>query len=159
MSPTPKGQNGTEKHAAISADGRELYVTGVNEHFTQKKNGDWDLSQQPLGLKVVDPANGEEPLTLDTKADQVAVLPDGKLLLRSVLTEDPTTEIFDPASGSVEEQYEGLYQYCVPLIKGIYALAPAIFYGSQYGSHAHDMQVFNPGTGKPMGSWEIARPQ
>lgn len=151
-----KGQNGTEKQAAISADGTQLYVTGVEEHFVQKENGNWDLSQEALGLKVVDPSRGEEVLTLDTKTNQVAVLPDGKLLLRSVLNEEPTTDIFDPGSGSLVDQYDGLYHYCVPLIAGGYALGPATFYGSQYDSRAHDIQVFDPKTGKPMGSWRIA---
>lgn len=145
-----KMQSGTEKHVAVSMDGRSLFVTGMDNQFTLKENGQWDLRQQPLVLKVVDAATGSELHTLDTQADQVALLPDGLVLLRTVSSDVPSSEVYDPAAQKIIIRYAGLYQNCVPLVQGGYVLAPASFYG-----RTTEMQVYAPGSEKVLGSWAV----
>jgi hypothetical protein len=146
-----KMQSGTEKHVAVSPDGSTLYVSGIDNQFAPRDDSGWDLNQQALGLKVVDAATGSELVNLDTQTEQVAMLPDGLVLLRTWTSEIPFTEVYDPAAKKIAAHYAGMYQNCVPLMKGGYVLAPSI----DYGKKKHDMRVFEPASGKVLGAWEI----
>jgi DNA-binding beta-propeller fold protein YncE len=143
-----KVQSGTEKHVAISPDGGSLYVTGIDNQFTTRDNGEWDLHQEPLGLKVIDAATGTELQDLDTQADQVAVLPDGLVLLRTWIGSLPSSEVYDPAAQRIVSRYSGVYQNCVPLTKGGYVLAPSA------QDRLRSVQVYNPGSEQVLESWE-----
>jgi DNA-binding beta-propeller fold protein YncE len=143
-----KVQSGTEKHVVISQDGSSLYVTGIDNQFTEKDNGEWDLRQEPLGLKVVEAATGTELASLDTQADQVAVLPDGLVLLRTWTGSLPSSEVYDPATQKIVAHYPGVYQNCVPLMKGGYVLVPSA------QDRLRSVQVYDPASGQVLASWE-----
>jgi DNA-binding beta-propeller fold protein YncE len=151
-----KEQSGTEKNAAISADGSQLYVAGESRLFSPNPGGGWKLDQSSLGLQVISPASGEELQSLDTKSDQIALLPDGRILLRSVYGDTPSSQIFDPASGKMVQEYADLYQECVPLVSGGYVLASSLFYGNP--GRVPPVQVFDARTGQLIGSWKAEDP-
>jgi len=148
-----KVQNGTEKHVAVSPDGSLLYVTGIDHHFTLKDNGQWDLRDEPLGLQVVDAGTGAELETLATGADRVALLPDGRVLLQALSGAATSSEVYDPAARKIILRYPGLYQTCVPLMKGGYVLAP-----SYLPNRSSEMQVYYPSSEKVLSSWSIENP-
>ena len=99
-----KFMDGTDKQMVISPDGRRLYVVGIDSASSQLQDGTWDMRRTPLGLQVIDAADGTEIGHYETDATNLAISPDGrKLYLRGwnegATTFGPWTEIFDTASG------------------------------------------------------------
>jgi dipeptidyl aminopeptidase/acylaminoacyl peptidase len=78
-----KSPDGTWKRAALSPDGARLYVVGETGKSSQDSRGQWQFTQTPLNLTVVDAASGVEIATLDTQATDLDLSPDGmRLYLR-----------------------------------------------------------------------------
>jgi DNA-binding beta-propeller fold protein YncE len=99
-----KVMDGTDKQMVISPDGGRLYVVGIDTASSQHKDGTWDMRRTPLGLQVIDAADGTQIGHYATDATNLAISPDGrKLYLRGwnerATTYAPWTEIFDLASG------------------------------------------------------------
>jgi len=146
-----KEQSGTEKHAAMSQDGKWLYITGMDNQLSQNIDGYWNLKQTTLDFQVVEAVTGAEVLTMETGTDQVAVMPDGLVLLRSWNGRVPWSRVYDPETRQTVQNYDGMFQSCVPLTNGSYVLGPSI----EYGNSMHDMRVFEPASGKVLGAWKV----
>jgi hypothetical protein len=67
--------NGTTKEAALSADGRRLYVTGAHYSFENEQ-----LSETSLGVQVIDLETGQEITYIDSNARSVSVEANGSRL-------------------------------------------------------------------------------
>jgi hypothetical protein len=88
--------DGTSKQAVLSEDGERLYVVGQTSDTWQDENGNWQFSQTPLGLLVVDVRTGTEIARLDTEATELDLSPDGgHLYLRGWSGSGAWTEIVD----------------------------------------------------------------
>ena len=73
--------NGTHKTGAVSLDGRYLFVVGQQSVATKKDDDEFDMSNIPLGLQVIDTKDGSLVQQFDTQASQVSLSRDGKTLL------------------------------------------------------------------------------
>lgn len=88
--------DGTSKQAVLSEDGERLYVVGQTSDTWQDENGNWQFSQTPLGLQVVDVRTGTEIARLDSEATELDLSPDGRhLYLRGWSGSGAWTEIVD----------------------------------------------------------------
>ena len=67
--------NGITKEAALSADGRRLYVTGVHYSFENEQ-----FSETPLGIQVIDLETGKEITRIDRNVRSVSVEANGNRL-------------------------------------------------------------------------------
>ena len=67
--------NGITKEAALSADGKRLYVTGVHYSFENEQ-----FSETPLGIQVIDLETGKEITQIDRNVRSVSVEANGSRL-------------------------------------------------------------------------------
>jgi hypothetical protein len=80
-----KAMNGTTKRAALSPDGKRLYVVRMTTRQSHGADGEWTVTETPLGLQVIDPTTGAETARLDTAARDIHLAPDGsRLYLRGL---------------------------------------------------------------------------
>lgn len=71
-----------EKQAALSPDGRRLYVTGLHREMRPDWNEQgWPYDETPLGLQVIDAATLAEVGRLERPVTELALSPDGRWLL------------------------------------------------------------------------------
>lgn len=71
-----------DKRAALSADGRWLYVTGLRREMRPDWNEQgWPYDETPLGLQVIDAKTLAEVARLDLPATDLALSPNGRRLL------------------------------------------------------------------------------
>ena len=75
-----KVSNGTYKNAVLSPDGKLLYVSGQTDRAGKDSKGEWQFTNTPLGLQVIDVATGTELARLDTQSNSVIISPDGVVL-------------------------------------------------------------------------------
>ena len=139
-----KGMDGTEKQAAISSDGKSLYVVGVQNAVTQNQNGNWDFTQTPLGLQVIAVEDGNLIDQFETDATSIDMSPDGQYLFLRGWKNDSDgtawTEIFDTSSNSIVKHVDG-----VSLIQTHRIDGQAILMSSRpIGENAFIMAVIEP---------------
>src|SRR5687768_2715111 len=88
--------DGAIKQAAVSPDGQFLYVVGVNNTTFQDQQGNWQMSQTPLGLEIIQTSDGSRVQRFETDATELSLSPDGRFLyLQSWGPNTPWTEVFD----------------------------------------------------------------
>jgi hypothetical protein len=61
-----------------------LYAVGRAYHARRGDDGAWQMSDEPLGLQVVDPSTGSRLASIDSDASRVALTSDGDWLLLTV---------------------------------------------------------------------------
>jgi hypothetical protein len=88
------GSEGVYRQAVASPDGRRVYLVGRAFDAWRDADGLIQMSDTPLGLQVIDPADGTRLTTLETDADHVSLSQDGSwVLLRSWTPSGARTEI------------------------------------------------------------------
>lgn len=97
-----KGMDGTTKQAVISQDGKFLYVVGNTSVVTQQANGNWKITNTPIGMQVIAVADGALIEKYDTEATSAYTSGDGRYLFLSGWKNDtygtPWTEVYDMSS-------------------------------------------------------------
>lgn len=81
-----KTQDLTSRQAALSPDGRRLYITGEHIATVQGPNGQWSTQTLPAGLQVVDTSGLGEVGQFNQPVTSMALSPDGRWLLLVMAT-------------------------------------------------------------------------
>ena len=133
--------DGTGKQAVISPDGQFLYVVGINSASVQDQQGNWQISQTPLGLEIIDTSDGSRVMHIETDAADLSLSPDGHFLyLRNWEDDGPWTEVFDTSSRQITTRQAGIYATPAlrmngePLLVSTYSLSEV----------SHRMGIFQP---------------
>ena len=110
-----KGMEGTTKRAVISPDGKFLFVGGNTEVVTQQANGNWDITDTPLGLQVIAVDDGTLVNKIETEASPTWLSPDGRQIFLSGWKRNnnyggmPWTDVYDISSKSIIKRLDGIY--------------------------------------------------
>jgi len=106
-----KTLDGTRKHAALSPDGKRLYVVGETIQSTQDARDRWQIAQTSLDLQVVDAATGIELASIPTQANEISLSQDGaQLYLRGRdETGTPWTDVLDTSRLDIVAHLTGRY--------------------------------------------------
>ena len=108
-----KALNGASKNAAISPDGKTLYVVAQTNTAVKDASGGWTSQQTMLGLQVVDVSDGTELGSLASEAWDVRVGLDGRSILLTGVDQvsDGTygtwTDLVDAAALKVVQRFKG----------------------------------------------------
>src|SRR5258706_3464776 len=105
-----KGADDNEQNAALSPDGRFLYVTSIHNESVAKENGEWEFTQTPLGLQVIRTADAVETGKFETKANAPLVSADGNYVYLDIWDDGkgaPATQIFDTRQGKIIASMSG----------------------------------------------------
>lgn len=146
-----KGMDGTSKQAVISPDGKFLFVVGNTETVTPKANGtDWDITDTPIGLEIINPQNGLLLDKIDTLASFVRLSPDGAQLYLIGWKEGiPFTDVYDLSSKSIIKHLDHMYLIPTRLLDGKAILASSDFLN---GSETY-VTLLDPATWATGGQW------
>ena len=106
-----KTLDGTRKHAVLSSDGTRLYIVGETGKSTQDANQEWQFTQTPLNLQVVDVASGVQIAKVETQANEISLSPDGSQLYLRGWSDSgvPWTDVLDAARLEVVTRLTGRY--------------------------------------------------
>ena len=142
---------GTSMEAAVSPDGRRLYLVGGSSSLVDPDGGDWQVEHTPLGLQVIDTASGERLAWHESQASSLSISPDGgSLYLRAWGEREPWTEVFDIALGQVTARLEGVYLQPVRALDGRFLLASNV---SLPGDPRFRYTLLDPGSLQQVGEW------
>jgi hypothetical protein len=91
------GANGAVKTAVLSPDGAKLYLLGGTYAARRDSQGQWQSTEDSLGLQVIDVASGRNLATYDTEARWwIRVSPDGAFVFLTDSDGDAwSTEVID----------------------------------------------------------------
>jgi hypothetical protein len=95
----------------LSRDGTRLYVVGETGKSTRDANQQWQFTQTPLKLQVVDVATGVQIAKVETQATEASLSPDGSQLYLRGWSDSgvPWTEVRDAARLEVVTRLTGRY--------------------------------------------------
>ena len=145
-----KVADGTGKQAVVSPDGQFLYVVGVNNASFQDQQGNWQMSQTPLGADIIQTSDGSRVMHIETEAADLSLSPDGRFLyLRNWGANEPWTEVFDTSSRQVTARKTGIYASPALLMNGE-SLVVSTYSSSET---AHHMGIFQPDALAPLLEW------
>ena len=106
--------NGISKSGVLSQDGRTFYVLGTQTTAVKGSDGMYIMKTIPLGLQIIDTADGALLSTYQTDASSLALSLDGKSLLLNGWGQDPYgsnnlswTDVLDLATLKVTQRLEG----------------------------------------------------
>jgi hypothetical protein len=102
-----KTLDGFFKSAVVSPDGRYLFIVAHTADSWQDEDGNWQFTETPLGLQVIDMESGAEIARIDTPARQLFLSADGKQLLLRGWDGSDWTEFLDISSLKIERRLEG----------------------------------------------------
>lgn len=124
--------DGTTKQAALSADGQRLYIAGQTNDTWQDENGNWQFTQTPLGLQVVDVSTGTEIAHLETEGTQLAPSQDARRLFLHGWSQTTTwTEVVDLESMAIETRLTGRWVVPARRLNGEPVLVSAVNQSAQ----------------------------
>src|SRR3989337_864384 len=113
-----KGLNGGIKSAVLSADGSRLYVVGESGVTSQDSNGEWQFSNEVLGLQVIDAASGMEIARLETESTDLALSNDGNVLFLHGWSNIAWTDVVEADSLEIVAHLAGRYLISGRLLNG-----------------------------------------
>ncbi len=116
-----KGQEGIERQALISADGRIIYTAGTQNKLSKNSNGDWAFTQTPLNLEAISAADGIELFKSEVTGSELSLSSDGaSVFLNQYLDSGyPSgTDEVNAITGEMVVQHEGLSLQSTHLIDG-----------------------------------------
>ena len=149
-----KGMDGTTKQALISPDGKLLFVGGNTEVVTQQANGDWDITDTPLGLQVIAVDDGTFVNKIGTEASPTWLSSDGSQIFLSGWKRDnngtPWTDVYDISSQSIVKHFDGLYLFSTRRLDGKVILVSS----NQISENVSYMASIEPDTWAITGEWK-----
>ena len=146
-----KGLNGGIKSAVLSADGSRLYVVGESGVTSQDSNGEWQFSNEVLGLQVIDAASGMEIARLETECTDLALSSDGNVLFLHGWSNIAWTDVVDAHSLEIVAHLAGRY-----LISGRLLNGEAILLSSaQNESSLTSLASLDPASLKEITAWGV----
>src|SRR5688500_4088073 len=149
-----KVADGTSKDVAVSPDGQFLYVVGMDTASTPDKQGNWQLSQTPLGLEIIRTSDGSRVEHIETGTGDLFLSPDGRFLyLRdwgSNMDTAPGTEVFDTSSLQIIARKAGLYPTPAWRING----EPLLVSTYSLSETWHHMTVLQPDDLSILAEWK-----
>jgi len=149
-----KGMDGTTKQALISPDGKLLFVGGNTEVVTQQANGDWDITDTPLGLQVIAVDDGTFVNKIGTEASPTWLSSDGSQIFLSGWKRDnngtPWTDVYDISSQSIVKHFDGLYLLSTRRLDGKVILVSS----NQISENVSYMASVEPDTWAITGEWK-----
>lgn len=106
--------NGTQKQARLAPDGGRLFVVGRVHALAPGSEDPLQTTATPLGLQVVDVADGRLIAKFETEADQASVSADGRRLYLRAWRHDPAepwpsgwTDVLDAESLALVARVDG----------------------------------------------------
>jgi hypothetical protein len=145
-----KVADGTGKQAVISPDGQFLYVVGMHYESFQDQLGNWQTSQDPLGLEIIRTSDGRRLEHLETDSADLSLSPDGRFLyLRNWTNTAPWTEIFDTSKRQITSHHEEIYANPVLRMNGEFLLVSTY----SISENSHRVGIFQPDDLKVMTEW------
>jgi hypothetical protein len=151
-----KALNGTSKTAAISMDGKYLYVVGQTSTALQDKSGNWSTQIAPLGLQIIDASTGELVKSLESSATFPVISQDGNWLFLYSWQTDSTgypqsrTDLFDLKTQQIVDQRQGEIRIS-QLLDGSMAWLSTRW----YPDGSSELAVYRPGARTPLSQWKI----
>jgi len=149
-----KVADGTSKDVAVSPDGQFLYVVGMDTASTPDKQGNWQLSQTPLGLEIIRTSDGSRVEHIETGTGDLFLSPDGRFLyLRDWginMDTAPGTEVFDTSGLQIIARKAGLYPTPAWRING----EPLLVSTYSLSETWHHMTVLQPADLSILAEWK-----
>lgn len=132
---------GITRQAAISPDGRFLYVVGTNNATYKDKQGNWQMEQTPLGLEIIQTTDGSRVEQFESGATELSLSPDGRFLyLRYWDKDEPWTEVFDTVSRQFGSRKEWILASPALRMNGEHLLTSTF----STGEYTHHMSILEP---------------
>ena len=145
-----KVADGTGKQAAISPDGRLLYVVGMRSESVQSKNGNLDMNQIPLGLEIIRTSDGSRLEHLETDSADLSLSPDGRFIyLRNWTNTTPWTETFDISNHQIISHQDEIYAMPALRMNGEFLLVSTY----SVSDTSHHISIFEPDGFKMLTEW------
>jgi DNA-binding beta-propeller fold protein YncE len=145
--------DGITRQAAVSPDGKFLYVVGVNNSTSVDQQGNWQMEQTPLGLEIIQASDGSRVEHIDSDATELSLSPDGHFLYLRTWGNNqdniPTTEIFDAAEQQLITRKTGISATPALLVNGQFLLT------STYSTSetTHHMSILQPDGSDVLAEW------
>jgi hypothetical protein len=139
-----KVANGTSKSVVVSPDGQFLYVVGVHYESSEDLQGNFQTSQNPLGLEIIQASDGSRIAHIETDSAELSLSLDGRFLYLRHWGDNqysvPWTEVFDTSSREIVTRKAGIFASPAlrmngePLLVSTYSLTET----------SHRMGIFQP---------------
>ena len=146
--------DGTSKQVAVSPDGQFLYVVGMENESFQDQQGNWEFSQTPLGLEVIQTNDGSRVERIETSSGELSLSPDGRFLyLRGWLNNAegaPETEVFDTSTRQIVDRKAGLFLFPASRMDG----EPLLVSTYSVSNSLHHMTVLRPDDLSLLAEWK-----
>ena len=151
-----KVAEGTRKDAAISPDGKFLYVVGQRSELGETTGNETQVNNIPLGLQIVRTSDGSRVALYDTDAQELSISADGRYLyLRSwgVSPGIGQTQVFDTTTDQTISSLDGTWLVPTRRINGAPILASSVWMNDKYISHN---SIVDPQNLSIMTQWDSA---
>ncbi len=151
-----KGMDGTTKRALISPDGKFLFVGGNTEVVTQQANGNWDITDTPIGLQVIAVEDGTLVDKIDTEASPAWLSPDGRQVfltgwkINNNYGGTPWTDVYDLSIRSIVKHLDGVYLIPARRMDGKVILASS----GTFSNSVNQMAVIDPDSWTITSEWK-----
>lgn len=125
-----KVAEGTSKRAVVSPDGEYLFIVGQHSDLIEGKDGEWQISENPLGLQIVRTEGGSRLGYYDTDAMELSISDDGRHLhLRGwgEIQGSAWTQVFDTEAYRFKVRMDGMWLMPVHRLNGDPILASSIW--------------------------------
>jgi len=150
-----KAQDGIERKALLSLDGRTLYTAGLENKLTQSSNGEWQFEQIPLPLQAVAPATASVIWTSEAAGSSLQFSDDiGSLFLSQFDAAPGETQTYEvsPSDGAILNEAAGLQLQLTRRMDGTPLLV-----ATEYGASAPAALSAFSLDGVPLGGWSVPR--
>jgi hypothetical protein len=128
------------KQAILSPDGSLLYVTGTTGIVRKDRANNWQFDEVPLGLQVIDVAQGREVGQLKSDATEVSLSSDGSLLFLRGWGDHPWTDVLATKNLHILQHIDWQLLFPANTLSG-----GELLLGSDQGTTALQMKVLDPG--------------
>jgi hypothetical protein len=144
--------NGGYKEAALSPDGKVLYVIGQKFMTTRTEEGGFDFQKDFLGLQFVDPQTGQLVEQREGQAANLRITADGAYLFLTGTTDDSAwTEVISTGDRKLIMRLEGWEAVFTHRVDG----QPA-YVAVQYGPYRPRLAVLDMTTFQVARTWNPA---
>ena len=149
--------DGITRQAAISPDGKFLYVVGVNNATFIDEKARWQMEQTPLGLEILQTSDGSRVERVETDATELSISPDGQFLYLRNWGNDqdniPWTGIFDLDKGQLVTEKTRISGMPALLMNGEFLLVSTY----STGEFTHHMSILKPDASQVFAEWTASQ--